>query len=156
MTPAIRVLQAKGIAHQVSRYALDATSTQYGLAAAEALSLSPESVFKTLLAELANERLVVALIPVAGSLDLKALASAAGSRNARLAEATQAERATGYLIGGISPLGQKKRLVTFIDESALTLARLHVSGGRRGLEVSLSPQDLISLTDARTVALTRR
>lgn len=161
MTPAIRLLESRGVAHQVTSYDLtsesDAASQgSYGLDAARALSLSPASVFKTLLAQLDDDRLVVALVPVDATLDLKALARAAGVRKARMAEVPVAERTTGYLVGGISPLGQKKRLPTFIDASALTLDTVHVSGGRRGLELSLARDDLIALTAACPADLARR
>jgi len=155
MTPAVRLLKARGIAHEVTSYELGAESTSYGRDAAEALALPPASVFKTLLAQLDDERLVVALVPVDATLDLKALAKAAGARRARMADIAVAERTTGYLVGGISPLGQKKRLPTFIDESALALEVMHVSGGRRGLVISLAPADLVALTDARASALAR-
>jgi Cys-tRNA(Pro)/Cys-tRNA(Cys) deacylase len=161
MTPAVRLLESRGIAHEVTSYELGSESeaashNSYGLDAAQALSLPPASVFKTLLAQLDDGRLVVALVPVDATLDLKALAKAAGARKARMAEAPVAERTTGYLVGGISPLGQKKRLPTFIDESASAMETMHVSGGRRGLELSLAPRDLIALTAARTAALARR
>ncbi|OLO09219.1 aminoacyl-tRNA deacylase [Salinicola sp. MH3R3-1] len=156
MTPAIRLLESHGIAHQVTSYELENDSESYGLDAARALALTPASVFKTLLAQLDDGRLVVALVPVDASLDLKALAKAAGTRKARMAEIATAERSTGYLVGGISPLGQKKSLPTFIDESAINLETVHVSGGRRGLELSLATTDLIALTAARTADLARR
>jgi Cys-tRNA(Pro)/Cys-tRNA(Cys) deacylase len=156
MTPAIRLLESQGIAHQVTSYELENGSGSYGLDAARALALPAASVFKTLLAQLDDDRLVVALVPVDASLDLKALAKAAGTRKARMAETATAERATGYLVGGISPLGQKKRLPTFIDESVMNLETIHVSAGRRGLELSLTPNDLIALTAARVADLARR
>ncbi|WP_110669065.1 Cys-tRNA(Pro) deacylase [Salinicola halophilus] len=155
MTPAIRLLESRGIAHEVTSYSADDDGSGYGPAAVAALSLPAESVFKTLLARLDDGQLVVALVPVSGSLDLKALAKAAGARKAHMAAAPEAERATGYTVGGISPLGQKKRLATFIDESARRLSQVHVSGGRRGLELSLAPADLIALTGARAIALAR-
>lgn len=159
MTPAIRLLESHGVAHEVTSYELKHESDSqgsYGLDAAQALSLPPSCVFKTLLAKLEDNRLVVALVPVDATLDLKALAKAAGVRKAHMAEMPVAERTTGYLVGGISPLGQKKRLSTFIDESALRLETMHVSGGRRGLELSLAPNDLITLTAAHTADLARR
>ena len=112
-------------------------------------------MFKTLLAQLDDGRLVVALVPVTATLDLKRLASAAGARKAKMADPTLAERTTGYVVGGISPLGQRKRLPTFIDESADALAAIHVSGGRRGLEIRLAPSALIGLLEARTAPLAR-
>ncbi|WP_110685529.1 Cys-tRNA(Pro) deacylase [Salinicola aestuarinus] len=155
MTPAIRLLESRGIVHEVTSYTADDGSSGYGQAAVAALSLPAESVFKTLMAKLDDGRLVVALVPVSGSLDLKVLAKAAGARKAHMAAAPEAERATGYAVGGISPIGQKKRLSVYIDQSALDLPRIHVSGGRRGLELSLAPADLVSLTGARPTALAK-
>ena len=156
MTPAVRLLESRGVAHRVTAYSVETASESYGLDAARALALPPATIFKTLLARLDDGRLVVALVPVDASLDLKALAKAASTRKARMAEIATAERSTGYLVGGISPLGQKKRLPTFIDGSAINLETIHVSGGRRGLELSLAPADLIALTAARTADLARR
>lgn len=156
MTPAIRLLESRKVSHEVTAYELDATTDSYGLDAARALSLPPASVFKTLLAQLEDDRLVVALVPVDATLDLKALAKAAGSRKARMADIALAERATGYLVGGISPLGQKKRLPTYIDTSAIAMDMIHVSAGRRGLELTLATKDLIALTNARAADLARR
>lgn len=155
MTPAIRLLESRGIEHEVTGYEVDASADSYGLDAARALSLAPSSVFKTLLAQLDDRRLVVAMVPVDATLDLKALAKAAGARKAHMAEAAVAERSSGYVVGGISPLGQRKRLASFIDDSALGLERLHVSGGKRGLEIALAPSDLIALTGARPATLAR-
>ncbi|MFC3284278.1 Cys-tRNA(Pro) deacylase [Litchfieldella rifensis] len=155
MTPAVRVLEHAGIAFALKEYPHDPKAPAYGEEAAEALDLSPDEVFKTLLARLDDGRLVVAIVPVSTQLDLKALARAAGSKRARMAEADEAERATGYVIGGISPLGQKKRLATFLDTRATALATVHVSGGRRGLEIALAPHDLERLTQARLADLAR-
>ncbi|MCI0510823.1 Cys-tRNA(Pro)/Cys-tRNA(Cys) deacylase [Chromohalobacter marismortui] len=155
MTPAIRLLERDDIPHQVLQYTHDAQVTAYGEEAVTALGLAPESVFKTLLAQLDDGRLVVALVPVMATLDLKGLAKAAGARKARMADPALAERTTGYVVGGISPLGQRKRLPTFIDDSALALASLHVSGGRRGLEIGLAPTALIDLLEATTAPLAR-
>ncbi|WP_136255478.1 Cys-tRNA(Pro) deacylase [Onishia niordana] len=156
MTPAVRALEAAGTDFHLIEYAHDPRAEAFGEEAAKALALPAETVFKTLLARLDDGRLVVAMVPVSARLDLKALARAAGARKATLAEPALAERTTGYVVGGISPLGQKKRLPTFIDESASALATLHVSGGRRGLEISLAPEDLVALTGARLVGLSRR
>ena len=112
-------------------------------------------MFKTLLAERDDGTLVVALVPVASTLDLKALAAAIGAKRAAMADPAAAERATGYVVGGISPLGQKKRLPTVIDESALALDTMHVSAGRRGLEIALAPADLVRLCDATTAPIAR-
>lgn len=156
MTPAIKQLEKAGIAFTLAEYAHDPRSPAYGEEAARALGLSPDEVFKTLLARLDDGRLAVAIVPVSGRLDLKALARAAGARQAAMAEADEAQRATGYLVGGISPLGQKRRLATFLDASAEPLPAIHVSGGRRGLEIRLAPADLVRLTGARLAPLARR
>jgi len=155
MTPAVRALEAASIDFQLTEYAHDPRAEAFGEEAAKALGLASQTVFKTLLAKLDDGRLVVALVPVSARLDLKALARAAGARKATLAEPALAERTTGYVIGGISPLGQKKRLPTFLDDSAMALSTLHVSGGRRGLEIGLAPDDLVALTGARPVTLAR-
>jgi len=155
MTPAVRALEAASIDFQLTEYAHDPRAEAFGEEAAKALGLTSQTVFKTLLAKLDDGRLVVALVPVSARLDLKALARAAGARKATLAEPALAERTTGYVIGGISPLGQKKRLPTFLDDSAMALSTLHVSGGRRGLEIGLAPDDLVALTGARPVTLAR-
>ncbi|MHB0776900.1 Cys-tRNA(Pro) deacylase [Halomonas sp. WWR20] len=155
MTPAIRLLKQSATPHDVLEYVHDPDAPAYGEEAARALALDPASVFKTLLSALDDGRLVVALVPVTGTLDLKALARAAGAKKAAMAEAALAERTTGYVLGGISPLGQKKRLPTFIDASAARLEKLHVSGGRRGLEIGLTPQALMALTDATLAPLAK-
>ncbi|MBF0675685.1 MULTISPECIES: Cys-tRNA(Pro) deacylase [unclassified Pseudomonas] len=142
MTPAIDLLKKARADHQVHSYHHDPKSASYGLEAAEKLGLAPERVFKTLLAVSEKGELLVAVVPVAGTLDLKALAQAAGVKKAEMADPVAAQRATGYLVGGISPLGQKKRLRTFIDESARTHPTIHVSAGRRGLEVELAAEVL--------------
>ncbi|WP_111412808.1 Cys-tRNA(Pro) deacylase [Billgrantia lactosivorans] len=155
MTPAVKALERDGATFELLGYEHDPRAPAYGEEAANALGLDPHSVFKTLIARLDDGRLVVGIVPVTGQLDLKALAKAAGARRATLAAAADAERATGYVLGGISPLGQKKRLPTFLDASAEALERLHVSGGRRGLEIALAPADLRRLCDARLAALSR-
>lgn len=156
MTPAVKVLERAGVAFTLAEYDHDPRNPAYGEEAARALGLSPGAVFKTLLARLDDGRLVVAIVPVSAQLDLKALARAAGGRKARLAGPAEAERATGYVVGGISPLGQRKRLPAFLDAGAERLATLHVSGGRRGLEICLAPNDLARLTGARLAPLARR
>ncbi|WP_416139282.1 Cys-tRNA(Pro) deacylase [Halomonas sp. HK25] len=155
MTPAVKQLEKAGVAFTLAEYAHDPRTPAYGEEAARALGLSPDEVFKTLLAKLDDGRLAVAIVPVSRQLDLKALARAAGARKATMAEAEEAQRATGYVVGGISPLGQKRRLATFLDESAESLAAIHVSGGRRGLEIRLAPTDLARLTGARLAPLAR-
>ncbi|MGS1078101.1 Cys-tRNA(Pro) deacylase [Pseudoxanthomonas beigongshangi] len=155
MTPAIELLKREHVAHAVHSYAHDRDADSYGAEAVEKLGLDPARVFKTLLATTDARELLVAIVPVAGQLDLKALAEAAGCRRCDMAAADAAQRATGYLVGGISPLGQKKRLRTFLDASARVLPTLHVSAGRRGLEVELTPDDLIRLTGAGVAGIGR-
>ncbi|GAA2467864.1 Cys-tRNA(Pro) deacylase [Streptomyces mauvecolor] len=146
-TPATVALTKAGTAFTVHAYEHDPSSASYGEEAAQALGVTPERVFKTLVADVDGE-LTVAVVPVAGSLDLKALASAVGGKRAAMADPAAAERTTGYVRGGISPLGQRKRLRTVLDDSASTHATICVSAGRRGLEVELSPADLAALTGA--------
>ncbi|GAC1036160.1 Cys-tRNA(Pro) deacylase [Pseudomonas sp. No.117] len=153
MTPAIELLKKSQVPHEVLSYHHDPKAASYGLEAAEKLGLAPETVFKTLLAASEKQELLVAIVPVAGTLDLKALAQAAGVKKLEMAKPDQAQRSTGYLVGGISPLGQKKRLRTFIDESAAALPSIHVSAGRRGLEVALAPENLARLLDAPFVPI---
>lgn len=155
MTPAIDLLKKAKAEHRVLSYTHDPKAPSYGLEAAEKLGLDPARVFKTLLAATEKGELLVAVVPVAGSLDLKALAHAAGAKKADMAPADAAQRATGYLVGGISPLGQKKRLRTFIDRSALDHPTIHVSAGRRGLEVELAAQVLAEQTQAQFAAIGR-
>ncbi|MDX1466083.1 MAG: Cys-tRNA(Pro) deacylase [Halomonas sp.] len=156
MTPAVKALEKAGVPFQLDSYAHDPRTPVYGEEAARALGLPADEVYKTLLARLDDGRLVVAIVPVPCQLDLKALARAAGARKASLAEPAEAERATGYVVGGISPLGQRRRLPTFLDESARAREAIHVSGGRRGLEIRLAPSDLARLTGAREAPLARR
>jgi Cys-tRNA(Pro)/Cys-tRNA(Cys) deacylase len=142
MTPAIDLLKKARAEHRVLSYTHDPKAASYGLEAAEKLGLDPARVFKTLLAASEKGELLVAVVPVVGTLDLKALAHAAGVKKADMADPAAAQRSTGYLVGGISPLGQKKRLRTFIDESAKQFPTIHVSAGRRGLEVELAAEVL--------------
>ncbi|MFF0285879.1 Cys-tRNA(Pro) deacylase [Streptomyces sp. NPDC005262] len=146
-TPATVALTAAGTPFTTHAYDHDPASPSYGEEAAEALGVSPDRVFKTLVADV-DGNLTVAVVPVAGSLDLKALASAVGGKRAAMADPAAAERTTGYVRGGISPLGQRKPLPTVLDASARTHETICVSAGRRGLEVELSPADLASLTGA--------
>ena len=153
-TPATTLLARAGVPFSTHAYEHDPASASYGLEAAEALGIAADRVFKTLLADV-DGRLTVAVVPVSGQLDLKALAAAAGGKRATMAEAAAAERATGYVVGGISPLGQRKRLPIVVDRSALAFATVFVSAGRRGLEVELAPADLVRLTGATTADIAR-
>jgi Cys-tRNA(Pro)/Cys-tRNA(Cys) deacylase len=145
-------LERAGVAHTVHPYDHDPRAESYGLEAAALLGVDPARVFKTLLAD-ADGRLVVGIVPVAGRLDLKALARAVGARRAALADPAVAQRATGYVVGGISPLGQKRPHPTVLDSSALDHETVLVSGGRRGLDVELAPADLVTLTSATTAPI---
>ncbi|MEV4684868.1 Cys-tRNA(Pro) deacylase [Streptomyces kurssanovii] len=153
-TPATVALAAAGTPFTLHAYDHDPSSPSYGEEAAEALGVSPERVFKTLVADV-DGALTVAVVPVAGQLDLKALASAVGGKRATMADPAAAERTTGYVRGGISPLGQRKRLPTVLDASASAHETICVSAGRRGLEVELSPTDLTSLTSATLAPIAR-
>jgi Cys-tRNA(Pro)/Cys-tRNA(Cys) deacylase len=151
-TPATAVLTAQQVEHSLHPYDVSPDAPNYGALVAQALEVAPERVFKTLIAEV-DGALVVAVVPVTGDLDLKALAHAAGGKRAALADRTAAERSSGYVRGGISPLGQRKTLPTVIDDSATALDRIYVSAGRRGLQVALTPSDLIRLTEAVTAPI---
>jgi Cys-tRNA(Pro)/Cys-tRNA(Cys) deacylase len=153
-TPATVALTAAGTAFTLHVYEHDPAHPSYGEEAAEAMGVSPERVFKTLVAEV-DGALTVAVVPVAGSLDLKALAAALGAKRATMADPAAAERTTGYVRGGISPLGQRRKLPTVIDASAEDHPTICVSGGRRGLEVELSPKSLASLTGALVAPVSR-
>ena len=155
MTPAVLAARRAGVVCQVLEYRHDPAAQSFGLEAAEALGVDSSMVFKTLVASLASGELAVAVIPVTTRLDLKALASATGAKKAVMANRQAAERATGYVIGGISPLGQRRRLTTVVDESALTHEQIYVSGGRRGLEIALAPRDLVNLTHATLNPISR-
>ncbi|WP_043675325.1 Cys-tRNA(Pro) deacylase [Streptomyces xylophagus] len=146
-TPATVALTAAGVPYEIHSYDHDPSHPSYGEEAAEAMGVSPDRVFKTLVADV-DGALTVAVVPVAGQLDLKALASALGGKRATMADPTLAERTTGYVRGGISPLGQRKKLRTVLDDSASAHPTICVSAGRRGLEVELSPKDLTTLTEA--------
>jgi Cys-tRNA(Pro)/Cys-tRNA(Cys) deacylase len=153
-TPATVALTQAGAAFTLHSYDHEPTARGYGEEAADALGVPYERIFKTLVAE--TERgLAVAVIPVAVRLDLKAFAAALRSKRATLADPAQAERATGYVVGGISPLGQRKRLPTVVDASALDFETIYFSAGRRGLQIESSPTTLIELTNAVTAPIGR-
>ncbi|MEU0374770.1 Cys-tRNA(Pro) deacylase [Streptomyces sp. NPDC006283] len=153
-TPATVALTSAGTPFTLHAYEHDPSSASYGEEAAEALGVSPDRVFKTLVADV-DGALTVAVVPVAGQLDLKALASAVGGKRATMADPTAAERTTGYVRGGISPLGQRKRLPTVLDASASAHETICVSAGRRGLEVELTPTDLTTHTAALLAPIAR-
>jgi Cys-tRNA(Pro)/Cys-tRNA(Cys) deacylase len=147
MTPAINAACKAKITHQVHEYTHDPASESYGREAVEKLGLPADRVFKTLVARLDNKHLVVGVVPVSSMLSMKSLAKAVGAKKAAMAAPSDVERATGYVLGGVSPLGQKKRLRTIIDSSAQIFSSIYVSAGRRGLQIELSPQDLKKLTN---------
>jgi Cys-tRNA(Pro)/Cys-tRNA(Cys) deacylase len=148
MTPAVDQARKAGIEHRIHEYSHDPSSESYGTEAAEKLGIPQQQVFKTLVVSLDAKTLAVGIVPVCTTLNLKRIAKAAGAKKATMADPAEVERATGYVLGGVSPLGQKKRLKTFIDASAIGFSTINVSAGRRGLEIELSPQDLATLCGA--------
>jgi len=153
-TPATVALDRAGIPYTPHVYEHHETATNFGEEAAAALGLREEQVFKTLVVSV-DGTLAVAIVPVANRLDLKAIAAAVGGKKATLADPTLAEKRTGYVVGGISPVGQKTRLRTVVDESALSYASIFVSGGRRGFDIELAPADLVRVTEATAAAIAR-
>lgn len=149
-TPAIAVLEAADVRFQVHSYAHDPAVTSYGREAADALGIAPERMFKTLVVSLNGKQtdLVTALVPVSGELNLKQLAAAVGAKKAAMAEPATVTRSTGYVLGGVSPLGQRTVLRTVIDQSCRAEETIFVSAGRRGLDIELAPTDLIAVLDA--------
>lgn len=147
MTPGINIAKKAKINHKVHEYQHDASSESYGLEASEKLGVQASRVFKTLVVSLDSKELVVAVIPVSSLLSMKLVAKAVGAKKAKMADQLDVERSTGYVLGGVSPLGQKKRLKTIIDSSAKDHSTVYVSAGRRGLEIELSPNDLIKLVN---------
>lgn len=153
-TPATVALTAAGIAFVPHAYAHDPANSNFGLEAATVLNLDPERVFKTLMTDV-DGQLTVAIVPVTGKLDLKALAAAVGGKKAAMADPAVAERKTGYIVGGISPIGQKTQAPTVLDETAELFDTIFVSGGRRGFDIELSPTDLLQATGGFTAAIAR-
>ncbi|WP_018416395.1 Cys-tRNA(Pro) deacylase [Teredinibacter turnerae] len=147
MTPGINLVKKSKVTHKVHSYEHDPGAASYGLEAAEKLSIDPRQVFKTLVVKLDGDTLAVGVVPVVEKLNMKLIAKAAGAKKAAMAEPAEVERTTGYVLGGVSPLGQKKRLKTFVDSSAKNLSTIFVSAGRRGLEIELSPRDLLNLVN---------
>ncbi|GAA0323088.1 Cys-tRNA(Pro) deacylase [Psychrobacter aestuarii] len=148
MTPAIVLAKRQKLSHQIHEYTHDAAAPSYGLEAAEKLGVAAACVFKTLVVETDKQTLAVAILPVNTTLNLKKMAKALGVKKLHMADPKQVERVTGYVLGGVSPLGQKKRLPTVIDSSAAGQERIYVSAGKRGLEIELSATDLARVLDA--------
>ena len=153
MTPAVQLLVAHKVPHKLHVYTHDPSAQSYGMEAVDCLGVEQERVFKTLVAELDQTELVVAVVPVAGQLNTKALARALRGKKAAMADKQAVMRSSGYVLGGVSPLAQKKKLRTVLDASALEHASIFVSGGRRGLDIELAPQALLDLCDASTAAI---
>ena len=151
-TPATAALAAAGVPFVLHPYTHDPSAASYGSEAAEALGIDPSRVFKTLMVEVEG-KLAVGIVPVSGTLDLKAFAAALGAKKAAMADPAAAQRRTGYVLGGISPLGQRLPSPTVLDSSAVGLRTLLVSGGKRGLDIELAPADLIRLTQAVTAPI---
>lgn len=147
MTPGINVAKKNKIVHKIHEYAHDSSSESYGLEAAEKMGVPEARVFKTLVVSLDSKELVVGVIPVSSMLNMKLIAKAAGAKKAAMATQLEVERSTGYVLGGVSPLGQKKRLKTIIDLSVNNHSTIYVSAGRRGLEIELYPCDLEKLVN---------
>lgn len=153
MTPAVNIAKKAKIAYTLHSYTHDPASASYGEEASEKLGISADRVFKTLVAQIDSRELVVAVIPVSSMLSMKQIAKASGGKKAEMAKGADVERSSGYILGGVSPLGQKKRLRTFIDVSAKNFSTIFVSAGRRGLEIELSPDDLADMTNGEWAAL---
>ncbi|KGJ96005.1 Cys-tRNA(Pro) deacylase [Colwellia psychrerythraea] len=153
MTPAINSAQKNKVTYQVHEYIHDVSSESFGNEAAQKLGISTNRVFKTLVVSIDNKALVVAVIPVSAMLSMKLIAKTFGGKKASMALKVDVERSTGYVLGGVSPLGQKKHLKTFIDASAKQFPTIYVSAGKRGLEIELSPQDLQKLTQAKMAGI---
>ncbi len=148
MTPAIKLAKQHNLDYHLHEYAHDATATSYGLEAAEKLGVAAEQVFKTLVVQAETAILAVAIVPVDSTVNFKKMAKAIGCKKVQMADPKQVERSTGYVLGGVSPLGQKKRLLTIIDSSAQQQPTIYVSAGRRGLEIELTAQQLAETLDA--------
>jgi len=155
MTPAINLLEASGVAYSVHEYERGEELKDFGREAAESLGLPFDQVFKTLVVDLDDGRgLAVAVLPVSCLLSMKLVAAALGAKRAAMADQRAAERSSGYVVGGISPLGQKRVLPTVVDETAELFDEIYVSGGRRGLDIAVAPTDLIDLLDAVVAPIT--
>ena len=155
MTPAIKLIEKHKIAHNIHQYTHDVKASSYGLEAAEKLAISADRVFKTLVVQIDGQELVVAIVPVIDSVSMKKIAKSCGAKKAEMADTVKVERTTGYILGGVSPLGQKKQLKTIINSSASEHKTIFVSAGKRGLEIELSPDDLQALTFADFADITQ-
>ena len=155
MTPAINLAKKSKISFQVHEYQHDPKAESYGEEAAEKMGVDPDQVFKTLVVSNDQKELLVAVVPVSKQLDLKAMAKATKNKKLAMADKKQVEKTTGYVLGGVSPLGQKKRLKTVIDESAQQFETIFASAGKRGLEIELAPQDLSVLTQSSFAAIAK-
>jgi len=153
MTPGINAASRAGISHTIYEYEHDPASAGYGNEAAEKLGVEPTRIFKTLVVCVDGKTLAVGVVPVTGMLSMKLIAKAAGGKKASMADPQEVQRRTGYVLGGVSPLGQKNQLKTFIDASAESFDTVYISAGRRGLEIELSPEDLARLTGGQLVPL---
>lgn len=156
MTPAINVVKKAKISYTIHEYTHNPSAESYGAEAAEKLGVSEERVFKTLIVSLDNVELAVGVAPVSSMLSMKLMAKAAGAKKAGMAAASDVERSTGYVLGGVSPLGQKKRLKTVIDSSAQSFTSIYISAGRRGLEIEIGPTDLKNLTKGVFAAICQK
>ena len=154
MTPGINAAKKAKIAHTIHKYTHDPKSESYGIEAALKLNVPEEVVFKTLVVSLDTGVLAVGIIPVAAMLNMKRMAKACGAKKAAMASPSDVERSTGYVLGGVSPLGQKKRLTTIINASAREFSTIYVSAGRRGLDIELAPDDLLRLTRGKFEIIT--
>ncbi len=149
MTPGINAAKKAKVSHRIHEYHHDPASESFGTEAAEKMGVDPARVFKTLVVAIDGKDLAVGVVPVTAMLSMKLVAKAAGGKKATMADKQDVQRSTGYVLGGVSPLGQKKRLRTFIDDSAQRFDTIYISAGRRGLEIELSPEDLAKLTTAQ-------
>ncbi len=156
MTPAVELAKKNNLNFELHEYEHDESSESYGMEVAEKLGLPEQRVFKTLVVNLDRQSLVVAIIPVAEKLSMKRIARVAGVKRAEMASKADVERSTGYVLGGVSPLGQKKLLPTYIDKSARTFDTIYVSAGRRGLEIELSPVDLCATVQGMFAAISQK
>lgn len=156
MTPGINVAKKSKVSYRLHEYSHDESSESFGLEAAEKMGVPEERVFKTLVVSIDGKELVVGVIPVSSMLSMKLIAKAVGAKKAVMADKNAVERSTGYVLGGVSPLGQRKRLKTIIDSSAKNHSTVYVSAGRRGLEIELSPDDLTKLTNGARAEICQR